>query len=190
MLFSSSSLYAYHTFVFFSNDPRHKTYLESQGIDFSGSGSGGGGGGGTTPSGQLSTYVDSLRIAGKDLVYDTKAGMYYCSVPSAVMNAESDCFTCLVAEKDGKIIGYVAFFYCYFTWSGKALYMDDLYITPDYRGKGLGTRFITMLKEIAAQSGCHIMRWQVADWNERARAIYKGIGAVINEEYRNCDIIL
>ena len=97
------------------------------------------------------------------------------------MNAESDFFNCLVAEKDGKIIGYVAFFYCYFTWSGKALYMDDLYITPDYRGKGLGTRFITMLKEIAAQSGCHIMRWQVADWNERARAIYKGIGAVINE---------
>ena len=106
------------------------------------------------------------------------------------MNAESDFFNCLVAEKDGKIIGYVAFFYCYFTWSGKALYMDDLYITPDYRGKGLGTRFITMLKEIAAQSGCHIMRWQVADWNERARAIYKGIGAVINEEDRNCDIIL
>ena len=103
------------------------------------------------------------------------------------MNAESDFFNCLVAEKDGKIIGYVAFFYCYFTWSGKALYMDDLYITPDYRGKGLGTRFITMLKEIAAQSGCHIMRWQVADWNERARAIYKGIGAVINEEDRNCD---
>ena len=101
------------------------------------------------------------------------------------MNAESDFFNCLVAEKDGKIIGYVAFFYCYFTWSGKALYMDDLYITPDYRGKGLGTRFITMLKEIAAQSGCHIMRWQVADWNERARAIYKGIGAVINEEDRN-----
>ena len=106
------------------------------------------------------------------------------------MNAESDFFNCLVAEKDGKIIGYVVFFYCYFTWSGKALYMDDLYITPDYRGKGLGTRFITMLKEIAAQSGCHIMRWQVADWNERARAIYKGIGAVINEEDRNCDIIL
>ena len=86
------------TFVFFSNDTRHKTYLEGQGIDFSGSGSGGSGGGGTTPSGQLSTYVDSLRIAGKDLVYDTKAGMYYCSVPSAVMNAESDWTTTVYAK--------------------------------------------------------------------------------------------
>ena len=86
------------TFVFYSSDTRHKTYLEGQGIDFSGSGSGGSGGGGTTPSGQLSTYVDSLRIAGKDLVYDTKAGMYYCSVPSAVMNAESDWTTTVCAK--------------------------------------------------------------------------------------------
>ncbi|MCD8166713.1 MAG: GNAT family N-acetyltransferase [Bacteroides sp.] len=87
-------------------------------------------------------------------------------------------------------MGYVTFFFARYTWSGKALYMDDLYIRPTFRGKGLGTKLIDKVIQYAKENNCHKLRWQVSDWNEPAIRFYKNLGANIDTVERNCDLLL
>ena len=107
------------------------------------------------------------------------------------MNNEQDYFNCFVAEtSDKKIIGYVTYFFCYYTWTGKSLYMDDLYVTQSYRANGIGTQLLNKVIEFAKQSECHKLRWQVSNWNEHAIKFYKNIGAEIDNIEQNCDLYL
>jgi GNAT superfamily N-acetyltransferase len=107
------------------------------------------------------------------------------------MKNESEFFNCFVAENDKhEIVGYATHFFAYFTWSGKALYMDDLYVKLDYRGSGVGTLLINKVITFAKNSGCHKLRWQVSDWNAPAIRFYKSLGAVIDAQERNCDLDL
>ncbi len=107
------------------------------------------------------------------------------------MTREQDFFHCFVAENsDGHIIGYASYFYCYFTWTGKALHLDDLYLKPNYRGKGLGTKLINTVIDLARNSGCHKVHWQVSGWNEPAKGFYKKLGATIDATEENCDLVL
>ncbi|MDR1257946.1 MAG: GNAT family N-acetyltransferase [Tannerellaceae bacterium] len=105
------------------------------------------------------------------------------------MKEEKAFFHGFVAETTGdKIIGYASYFFCYYTWVGKALYLDDLYIRPGYRGKGVGTDLIRRVIEKAKDTGCHKVRWQVSKWNTPAIDFYKKIGAEINDIDQNCDL--
>jgi GNAT superfamily N-acetyltransferase len=107
------------------------------------------------------------------------------------MNEEKEFFNCFIAEaNDSRIVGYATYFFTYYTWLGKSLYMDDLYIVPECRGIGLGTRLIKEVIEFAKESNCHKMRWQVSKWNKPAIDFYKNIGAVIDNVEKNCDLIL
>lgn len=107
------------------------------------------------------------------------------------MNKEQDYFNCFVAETtDKKIIGYVTYFFCYYTWTGKSLYMDDLYVTRAYRANGIGTRLLNKVIEFARQAECHKLRWQVSNWNKHAINFYKNIGAEIDHVEQNCDLYL
>jgi diamine N-acetyltransferase len=104
---------------------------------------------------------------------------------------EKAFFHGFVAETaDDKIIGYASYFFCYYTWVGKSLYLDDLYIQPEYRGKGIGKDLIRKVIEKAKDTGCHKVRWQVSKWNTPAIDFYKRIGAEINDIEQNCDLIL
>lgn len=78
-------------------------------------------------------------------------------------------------------------FFCYYTWTGKCLHMDDLYVRSDYRGRGIGTKFI---KKVIDFAGCHKLRWQVSSWNTPAIDFYKNLGAEITDAEWNCDLIL
>lgn len=91
-------------------------------------------------------------------------------------------------DESGVIVGYVTHFFTYHTWTGKCLYMDDLYIRKQYRGKGLGTLLINKVIEFAKKSKCNKMRWQVSNWNDPAIAFYENLGAVINRVEMNCDL--
>ena len=107
------------------------------------------------------------------------------------MKAEQNFFHCFVAENTDKVIvGYVTHFFCYFTWYGKSLYMDDLYVKPEYRGEGIGTALIKNIFAYAKESHCHKVRWQVSKWNDPAIAFYKSMGAVIEGTEANCDLLL
>lgn len=106
------------------------------------------------------------------------------------MKQEKDYFNCFVAETpDKKIAGYATFFFCYYTWIGKSLYMDDLYVTPDFRGNGIGTLLINRVIKYAKENGCHKLRWQVSEWNEPAIEFYKKLGADISGVEQNCDLL-
>jgi GNAT superfamily N-acetyltransferase len=107
------------------------------------------------------------------------------------MKDEQEFFNCWVAEMpDNRIIGYVSCFFCYYTWTGKALYMDDLYVKPQFRGNAIGTRLIDRVIRYAKETGCHRLRWQVSEWNKPAIDFYRKIGAETDGAEQNCDLML
>lgn len=104
------------------------------------------------------------------------------------MTAESNYLTGFVVENDsGELIGYATYFYAYYTWIGKSLYMDDLYVKPEYRRKGLGQKLIESVINKAKTDNCKKVRWQVSDWNQNAIDFYKSIGAKVDNTESNCD---
>ncbi len=107
------------------------------------------------------------------------------------MNKEKDFFNCFVAvTSDNKIVGYVTYFFSYYTWIGKSLYMDDLYVKPEFRKNGIGTKLINKVIDFAKDSKCHKLCWQVSKWNKPAIDFYKKIGATIDSVEQNCNLIL
>ena len=103
------------------------------------------------------------------------------------MRREKRFFRALIASENGRIIGYAVFFFAYYTWVGKSLYLDDIYVKPRYRGKKAGTALLKKVFEIAAKEGCKRVRWQVLDWNKNAIKFYSKHGARIDESWLNCD---
>lgn len=93
-------------------------------------------------------------------------------------------FRALIAEWDGKPAGYALFFGYYSTWVGQGLYLEDLFVRPQYRGKGIGMALMAAVARIALQENCCAMRWEVLDWNEKAIELYKSLGAEFRDEWR------
>ncbi len=107
-----------------------------------------------------------------------------------LMQNEKEFINCLVAETESKeIVGYVVYFFAYYTWFGKSLYMDDLYVKDTFRGNGIGRSLINALIDFSRKENCHKLRWQVSSWNESAIGFYKKLGAIIDDVERNCDLI-
>ncbi|MDR2912945.1 MAG: GNAT family N-acetyltransferase [Alistipes sp.] len=90
----------------------------------------------------------------------------------------------------GEILGYATCFFAYYSWTGKSLYMDDLYVRPEWRGHGIGTKLIRAAIDFARENGCHKMRWQVSEWNAPAIGFYTHLGAQIDDTERNCDLTI
>lgn len=105
------------------------------------------------------------------------------------MKTEKEYFNCFVAvNSQHEIIGYATYFFAYFTWKGKSLYMDDLYVKESHRGAGIGKALLNKVIGLAKASHCHKLRWQVSDWNAPAIGFYKSLGAAIDAQDRNCDL--
>ncbi len=105
------------------------------------------------------------------------------------MKEEKDLFKFLVAEKpDGEIIGFALFYFVYYTWVGKSLYLDDLYVKEKYRGHKIGSALLDQVIDYGKQNHCKRIRWQVLDWNRPAIEFYKKLGANLDNEWINCDL--
>lgn len=103
------------------------------------------------------------------------------------MIRDKDYFHSLVAMDNDKVIGFATWFFAYYSWSGKAVYLDDLYVKAEYRGKSIGTRLMDAVFDIARQAECEKVRWQVSNWNKDAIAFYKKRGAQVDDVEINCD---
>ena len=93
-------------------------------------------------------------------------------------------FRALIAEWDGEPAGYALFFGYYSTWVGPGLYLEDVFVRSQYRGKGIGMALLSAVARIALQENCCAMRWEVLDWNEHAIELYKSLGAEFRDEWR------
>jgi len=106
------------------------------------------------------------------------------------MLLEKEYLTGFVAVNSGnQIVGYVTYFFGYYTWIGKSLYMDDLYVQTDSRGLGVGTKLINEVIEFAKAENCKKLRWQVSEWNQPAIDFYKSLGANVDAVESNCDLV-
>jgi GNAT superfamily N-acetyltransferase len=103
------------------------------------------------------------------------------------MEQEADLFRCLMAENsNGEPLGMALWFYAYYTWVGKSLYLDDIYVREAFRGNGIGGALLERVFAAARAAGCKRVRWQVLDWNTPAIEVYKRYGADIDDQWLNC----
>ena len=97
----------------------------------------------------------------------------------------------IIGEYDGKPVGFALFFHNFSTFLGKpGIYLEDLYIKPEMRGKGLGKIFLSFLGKLAVERNCGRLEWWCIDWNKPSIEFYKGMGAKAMDEwtvYRTCD---
>lgn len=98
---------------------------------------------------------------------------------------EEHSLNVLAAEQDGITLGIASYyFYKISTFSGKkVLYLEDLYILPEFRGMGIGRKFFDELKMIAKNSGCGKIEWKCLKWNEPSIAFYEKIGGTQDNEW-------
>lgn len=90
----------------------------------------------------------------------------------------------LIADVDGTAAGFALFFHNFSTFVGKpGLYLEDLFISPAYRGHGLGKRLMLRLAQIAIERDCGRFEWSVLDWNQPAIDFYRSLGAVGMDEW-------
>jgi GNAT superfamily N-acetyltransferase len=83
-----------------------------------------------------------------------------------------------LAEWDGEVAGFALWFFNYSTWQGRAgLYLEDLFVRPPWRGRGVGRALLVHLARTAVAEGCGRFVWQVLDWNAPAIAFYEALGA-------------
>ncbi|MFN2314557.1 MAG: N-acetyltransferase family protein [Bacteroidales bacterium] len=104
------------------------------------------------------------------------------------MKEEKELFRCFVAETDeGEIAGMALYFMAYFTWVGKSLYLEDIYVKESFRQHRIGSALLRKVFEAARAERCRRVRWQVLDWNEPAIAFYRKCGAELDGEWINCN---
>jgi GNAT superfamily N-acetyltransferase len=95
----------------------------------------------------------------------------------------------MVAQVDGTTVGFALYFSTFSTFLAQpGLWLEDLYIRPSHRGLGIGTALLARLGALAVERGCGRLEWSVLDWNERAIAVYEGIGATVMPDWRICRV--
>ncbi len=105
-----------------------------------------------------------------------------------LMKQEMEFFHCFVAETETReIAGMVIYFFAYYTWVGKSLYLEDIYIKEPFRRHKIGTALLCKIFEVARNENCKRVRWQVLNWNSTAIQMYRKNGAEIDDEWLNCN---
>ncbi|MBU5313386.1 GNAT family N-acetyltransferase [Tissierella carlieri] len=90
----------------------------------------------------------------------------------------------IIGEHDGEPVGFALFFHNFSTFlGGPGIYLEDLYIRPEMRGKGYGKIFLSFLAKLAIERNCGRFEWWCIDWNEPSINFYKSIGAVPMDEW-------
>lgn len=98
-------------------------------------------------------------------------------------------FRVLMAEWDGEAAGYALFFDYYSSFEGRpGLFLEDIYVRDQYRGKGIGRALLGQVASAASKQNCFGVRWQVLDWNAPAIEFYRKIGAEFLDEWKTVSL--
>jgi GNAT superfamily N-acetyltransferase len=113
---------------------------------------------------------DSVKITEEQLLRDGFGPNHY--------------YDCLIAEEDGQPAGFALYFPIYSTWQGPSLHLEDLFVLPEFRGKGIGKALLNQVAANAVKRGCARVQWDVLNWNQPAIDFYHSIGAVMMHDWR------
>jgi len=80
-----------------------------------------------------------------------------------------------IAPEDKKYIGFALFFYIYSTWEGKSIHVEDLFVEPEFRGHGIGTKLFVKIAKFAVDHNCARINFQVLDWNKKSIDFYENV---------------
>ena len=106
------------------------------------------------------------------------------SIRNSLFGERSEC-EALVVDCDGEAVAFAIFFHNFSTFVGRpGLYLEDIYVRPSYRQKGIGKAVLIELAKIAEQRECKRFEWCVLDWNKNAIEFYKGLGASVLQDWR------
>ncbi|MBD6616172.1 GNAT family N-acetyltransferase [Komarekiella sp. 'clone 1'] len=95
----------------------------------------------------------------------------------------------ILAEYAGQAAGFALFFHNYSTFLTKpGIYLEDLFVLPEYRRQGIGKALLIKVAQIAVERDCGRLEWSVLDWNESAQAFYRSMGASILDDWRICRV--
>ncbi len=94
-------------------------------------------------------------------------------------------FRAFIAEWHGQPAGFALFFSYYSTWRGVGLYLEDLFVRPEFRGHGIGGALFARVARDAKQENRSFIKWAVLDWNQPAIDMYKALGADFLDEWRS-----
>ena len=98
-------------------------------------------------------------------------------------------FSLFVAEAGGRVVGYALYFFTYSTFLAKpSLYLEDVFVHPSARGRGIGERFMRALAKEAVARGCGRFDWCVLDWNVDAQKFYRRLGAEVMPSWWTCRV--
>ena len=115
--------------------------------------------------------------------------------PDEVLTTEADIardgfgavpqFQALIAEWKGQPAGYALYFGYYSTWRGAGVYLEDLFVRPEFRGRGIGGALLACVARTAEQEKRVFLKWEVLNWNQPAIDMYKALGADFMDEWRS-----
>jgi GNAT superfamily N-acetyltransferase len=145
--------------------------------------------------------IRNATAADVPLILDFIRGLAeYEREPKAVIATEDDLlrdgfgpspkYRAVIAEWDGRPAGFAFFFHNYSTWRGQpGLYLEDLFVLPEMRGKGIGKALLQHVARIAVRENCYGVVWQVLEWNQPAVKFYESLDATTMDEYETMRIM-
>ena len=132
-----------------------------------------------------SDFSDVLDMIKELAVFEKSADKVTNTVEQ--MKQDQSHFELFIVEKENETVAMALYYFTYFTWVGKSLYLDDLYVKSEQRGQGIGQALLKEIFKVAQKENCNRVRWQVLDWNTNAIDLYAKIGATLDTEWINCD---
>jgi GNAT superfamily N-acetyltransferase len=98
--------------------------------------------------------------------------------------SENPSFRALIAEWDDQPAGYALFFGYFSTWAGRGLFLEDLFVRENLRGRGIGEALLAAVARIAVDERCYGIHWEVLQWNKKAIDLYQALGADFRDQWR------
>ena len=123
------------------------------------------------------------KMDAKQFAYAPLGPLYIAAVLERDGFGDQALFNCFVAEAEDKIVGMALFYNRYSTWKGKTIHLEDLIVSEDYRGKGIGMQLYKKVMQFALEENIKRVEWVVLDWNTPAVNFYKNTGAIVFSEW-------
>jgi len=134
--------------------------------------------------GDIQIILDLIRGLAIYEKEEAQAQATFSQIESALFGNDPTAYCELVEESDGTVVGFALWFKNFSTWTGTpGIYLEDLFIQPDHRGKGYGKALLIYLARKCIENGWQRFQWWVLDWNEPSINFYKSLGAVPMDEW-------